>query len=62
VADVLLSDFTVKKHYRSEKSQDLQSWREGLIDDINRGAFFAIFFGHGSRESMGGILNSPDAI
>ena len=62
VASELLSDFTAKKHYRSAKNQNLHNWREGLINDINTGAFFAIFFGHGGRETIGGILNSSDAI
>ncbi len=62
VADVLLSAFTAKKHYRSEKSHNLQVWREGLINDLNEGAAFAIFFGHGGRESIGGILEGSDAL
>ena len=62
VASEILSDFTAKKHYRppgfeswesEEKRQYEAVWRRHIMDDISEGATFAIYFGHGSRTSMG---------
>jgi len=54
VTDELLTDFEARKHYWSKGYESLENWRNQLIADINRvGAAFAIYFGHGSRQSMG---------
>ena len=68
VAADLLPDFSAKKHYRpagystwssEERNQYRASWRQGLLDDINEGATFAIFYGHGERTAMG-VLRERD--
>ncbi len=64
----IFPDFTPRKHYRpagfeswESDAQDhyKASWRQQLISDLNQGASFAIYFGHGSRRSMG-VLRARD--
>lgn len=68
VADELLADFAAKKHFRPEgyaswssdqQQQGEQLRKEGIMADIDQGAGFAVFFGHGSRRSLG-PLSAPD--
>ncbi len=68
VAAEILPGFTAQKHYRPEgfeswssedQEQYLSTWRQQLRTDLNQGATFAIYFGHGSRTSMG-VLRASD--
>ena len=62
VAEELLPTFTALKHLREEGLESFteitqrlkeELRRDRIMQDINQGAGFAIFFGHGSRRSLG---------
>ncbi|MFO7942590.1 MAG: C25 family cysteine peptidase [Bacillota bacterium] len=68
VVEDIFSDFNVSKHYRpgeygswdsDEQREYRQQWRTGLGSDLGQGATFAVYFGHGSRTSMG-VLRRED--
>ncbi len=67
-AEELLPTFTALKHFREEGLESLpeatqrqkeNKRRDRIMQDINQGAGFAIFFGHGSRRTLG-PLGAPN--